>query len=173
MNKCLICKQYKSIENFTKYKVKSKSRCNACHRERMNECQARYRNKKKNEIRESAKEYRAKNKDHRAIYNRQWKLKDKQPYAQMLSQQAGVCKICKDPPATRLLSIDHDHSCCPGRYSCGKCVRGLLCGKCNSGLGMFRDNPALLKAAFDYLNAQHQVVQEEVSQQPAWAHDLV
>jgi len=25
------------------------------------------------------------------------------------------------------LHIDHDHACCPGKRSCGKCVRGALC----------------------------------------------
>ena len=25
------------------------------------------------------------------------------------------------------LCVDHDHKCCPGKKSCGKCVRGILC----------------------------------------------
>lgn len=31
--------------------------------------------------------------------------------------------------------IDHDHRCCPGDVSCGKCVRGIVCSRCNTGIG--------------------------------------
>jgi hypothetical protein len=67
-------------------------------------------------------------------------------YDQMLVEQNGVCKLCdgKDPyPGGRALSVDHDHET-------GK-VRSLLCTHCNSGLGMFRDSPELLRAAADYI----------------------
>jgi hypothetical protein len=51
------------------------------------------------------------------------------------------CAICGR--ADEGLVIDHCHDA--GH------VRGLLCNKCNAGLGMFRDDPALLIAASQYL----------------------
>lgn len=60
----------------------------------------------------------------------------------------GLCHICRDEPGT---SIDHDHSCCVA-WSCGACVRGLLCSRCNSGLGYFRDSSINLAAAARYLS---------------------
>lgn len=52
----------------------------------------------------------------------------------MLQEQGGVCAICKQPPRRNKLHVDHDHSCCPGKRSCGRCIRGLLCASCNSKL---------------------------------------
>jgi len=78
-------------------------------------------------------------------------------YGQMLQSQDGLCLICKQPETSRRkgilkkLCVDHSHKCCPGERSCGKCVRGLLCGKCNVGLGLFKDEPSLLRTAAIYL----------------------
>lgn len=47
--------------------------------------------------------------------------------------------------------VDHDHSCCPGPKSCGKCVRGLLCHSCNVTLGMMQDKRERLLALVAYL----------------------
>lgn len=65
-------------------------------------------------------------------------------YDQMLVAQNGVCKICRQVCVTgRSLSVDHCHET-------GK-VRGLLCASCNNGLGRFKDNALLLRAAAEYL----------------------
>ena len=71
-------------------------------------------------------------------------------FLQMLAEQEEACAICHAPFEGRP-HIDHDHSCCDRSGSCGKCVRGLLCKTCNAGLGSFRDDPELLKAAVRYL----------------------
>lgn len=62
----------------------------------------------------------------------------------------GRCELCG---STYKLSIDHDHKCCPGNYSCGKCIRGVLCGNCNMGIGNLSDDPAVLRKAADYIEA--------------------
>lgn len=72
----------------------------------------------------------------------------------LLVQQGG-CAICKrtEPKRGRRWSVDHDHSCCPGDYTCGKCVRGILCESCNIGLGSFSDDPIALESAAAYLRS--------------------
>jgi hypothetical protein len=44
-------------------------------------------------------------------------------YEAMVARQGGVCAICKKPPKTRRLSVDHDHV--------SKRVRGGCCYHCN------------------------------------------
>jgi len=75
-----------------------------------------------------------------------------------LAKQNGVCAICRNPEVRKTpkreiksLAVDHDHKCCPGPRSCGKCVRGLICEKCNHALGQTSDDPAILESAISYL----------------------
>jgi len=73
----------------------------------------------------------------------------------MLIAQSGRCGVCSEPMLNP--HIDHDHACCPGRKSCGKCVRGLLCKNCNHCLGLFHDNIAVLRNAVNYLEAWNDI----------------
>lgn len=86
-----------------------------------------------------------------------WQIKRKyglamDEYIAMLEIQGGGCSICGARQSQlwrevvrQPLLIDHDHET-------GK-VRGLLCDHCNRGLGQFRDDPALLHKAAEYLEA--------------------
>lgn len=61
----------------------------------------------------------------------------------------GLCWLCRRNKGRQ---VDHDHKCCPGKTSCGKCVRGLLCGPCNKFLGHIRDNPEIAMNIVHYLD---------------------
>lgn len=123
------------------------------------------------------REWRAKNIEHarerdnqrrRAAYMRDWRERNKgnrpehaalriartyglsiEEYWKRLDDQNRCCAICGQREVwaqngkTKRLSVDHDHET--------GAVRGFLCGRCNSGLGYFRDDPEMLKAAAAYL----------------------
>jgi hypothetical protein len=66
---------------------------------------------------------------------------DQDDYLARLREQHGGCAICgkatyRSPVGLVPLLIDHDHDCCPGKASCGRCVRGLLCADCNGSMGL-------------------------------------
>ncbi len=71
-------------------------------------------------------------------------------YEALLSKQGGHCACCS---ATDNLTVDHDHSCCPGEDSCGKCIRGILCTNCNTCLGGAKDDLGTLRALMEYLRS--------------------
>lgn len=58
----------------------------------------------------------------------------------LLAQQNGMCAICKAAPAVH---VDHDHAT--------GAVRALLCFNCNGGLGQFKDDLNVLRAAAEYV----------------------
>jgi hypothetical protein len=90
-----------------------------------------------------------------ATYGREWNLQKKfgltsAEYDAMLAAQGGVCAICGGKEThvhksgkLKDLAVDHDHE--TGQ------VRGLLCMNHNQGIGRFQNDPALLRAAADYL----------------------
>lgn len=86
---------------------------------------------------------------------RRYKLSYEQ-FLERLKEQDYKCTICAvplhdpflpgDPPEdTTKPVIDHDHR--DGH------VRGLLCSACNVALGLFEDNPKVIKSAYRYLKA--------------------
>jgi Recombination endonuclease VII len=69
-----------------------------------------------------------------------WSQED---YDLALIEQGNRCWLCGSPPGAQGLHADHDHAT--------GSKRRLLCGSCNRGLGYFRDNPAVLIKAADYV----------------------
>lgn len=73
---------------------------------------------------------------------------DENTYQQMLTDQNNRCKICDCDLDSKLRKhIDHCHKT-------GK-VRSILCINCNSGIGIFWDDPVMLRRAADYLEAHN------------------
>lgn len=70
-------------------------------------------------------------------------------FAEQLALQGGVCAVCRRE--SERWTVDHDRTCCPGDFTCGRCVRGILCRDCNVGLGIFADDMDRLRAAVAYL----------------------
>ncbi len=74
-----------------------------------------------------------------------------QTYDALFKAQGSGCCICGGTEVFKgggvgnrtNLPVDHDHQT--------GWVRGILCYPCNTGLGMFKDNSALLRAAAQYL----------------------
>lgn len=60
------------------------------------------------------------------------------------------CWACGSESGERL-HVDHDHACCTGQRSCGKCFRGMLCRRCNLALGLMRDDTDALRALIAYV----------------------
>lgn len=66
-------------------------------------------------------------------------------YQTKLENQKYCCSLCgkTQEEEKSALCVDHDHTT-------GK-VRDLLCRVCNRALGLFKDDPQLLRKAADYL----------------------
>lgn len=65
-------------------------------------------------------------------------------YNKLMEDSNNLCMICKEPPKTKSLHIDHDHKT-------GK-VRGLLCHGCNTAIGLMKEDTNILQKAINYLN---------------------
>ena len=63
-------------------------------------------------------------------------------YSAMRIEQGDRCAICR---------ADVERLCADHCHKTGK-VRGLLCRKCNFALGYLRDDPAIARAAAEYLD---------------------
>jgi hypothetical protein len=81
--------------------------------------------------------HNAANKRH--YFQRRYGL-DEAGVTDLRARQGGLCALCGDPDPRH---IDHDHDT--------DMVRALLCERCNLALGLFRDDPGLMRAAADYV----------------------
>lgn len=140
-------------EHGTRSRYAKGCRCDACkaaNTDYMREYAAR------NPRAEYQKEYRLRNLDRERANKRRWREENpesnaaarqrhraaqpwrghhlsRQRYNEMLAAQDFRCAGCHQSldEYGRPFDVDHDHGCCDSRYSCGKCIRGLLCRSCN------------------------------------------
>ena len=75
----------------------------------------------------------------RAQQRRKYQLSD-EAEVYLVERAAGHCELCGTASD---LKTDHCHR--------SKLVRGLLCHQCNVGLGMFKDDPELMRKAIDWI----------------------
>lgn len=164
MKVCSRCKEAKVFDQFSKASNKPDGyqvRCKDCakevyweNREENLEKKKAYNLKHRDRNNARGKVYRdsdpEKNKNRKLKYYYNITIDE---YNAMLEGQNHVCAICHGVNETtgKDLFVDHDHSCCPGNRSCGKCVRGLLCNICNWAIGSFKDDPDNFDRAKDYI----------------------
>lgn len=90
----------------------------------------------------------------RDTYLKRYYSIDIEKYEKLLSLSSGGCYICgktKKQNKNNHLSVDHDHSCCNGPHSCGKCIRGILCDTCNRAVGLLQNDSQNAMAVAIYI----------------------
>lgn len=144
MRTCTKCGETKPLDqmvkgNPSKYKDGRRNQCNSCNAARMRKY-----------FSENPKQYE-KNKAIPRKKRPNWKRHGitEEVYTTMFNLYDGKCHSCK---IRTVEVIDHDHQCC-SIYSCGKCVRGLLCKPCNISLGYLEDSPDQINCLLAYITA--------------------
>lgn len=115
-------------------------------------CLKQYRLDNKDHVNRRQRAYRDKNRERVRAWDREKSRRytlakyglTEVDYDQIVEDQSGKCKICGRIPSDRLV-VDHCHDT--------DIVRGLLCRTCNAAIGQLSDDPLLLRAAADYLEA--------------------
>ena len=135
------------------------------------EYQTKYETENQEKIRAKGRRYYAKNRDKLRARQRAYRAAHPEKAAErQLFKKFGItlpdkeiiwliqdkkCAICRDEIDLLGAHTDHIHGT--------KIIRGLLCGNCNWGLGNFLDNPAILRAAADYLRPFQSKISEQVT----------
>lgn len=159
---CTLCKLTKPLDAFNKSANSATGRhswCRECHRQvardRWADPQTRA------HMQEGLRAWREANPEARRLITLRHTLKKHgltlAAYEELVAKAGGVCQICRQPDPNHRLVPDHDHRCCPGKRSCGKCLRGVLCSQCNRSMGGFKDSADLLRAAAAYLESANAV----------------
>lgn len=139
---CVKCGQEKELELFCKgknYKDGRRGTCKQCH----TDYQTQY-------YKDRPEKY-AEKVIANSYYKANWKRHkiSEEAYKELIDLHDGKCHACQDRKGTNL---DHDHGCCDKRFSCGKCIRGLLCSQCNTALGLLADSAQKVEKLLEYIS---------------------
>ncbi len=142
MKICIKCSENKSLDLFVKAVDCIDGRSGVCKKCKTEQVTRYY-------LDNPEKKLEKKKKDR--ISKTNWKSHhiSEEKYNEMLSLYEGKCYICKNKNAT---DIDHNHNCCNGAKSCGKCIRGILCNNCNTALGVLEKNRQNLNFMLQYID---------------------
>lgn len=127
---CLLCNESKKVTDFPLDPVRKDGRYPWC-----KPCKAAYMRGNKARLQRETYEWQTRLERR---YGVRWET--------IVATYGDSCNICGDskPAQGRFrLNVDHDHET-------GK-IRGVLCSSCNLGLGKFKDDLKLLKAAVKYI----------------------
>jgi len=167
MKRCTKCGLEKDESEFHRYanSDKPRARCKICinaanlarqaaNPEKYNARTRAWRDKNPGRTNANIKAWQQRNPE-RYRANMMW-VKYRIRFEALWEAQGGRCAACGRPmiKGGRKLDsvcVDHDRSCCSGRKSCGKCVRGLIHWSCNLILGHAEDNLEILQQAAAYL----------------------
>ena len=141
MKKCTKCLEVKPLEGFSRH-----SRGRNGLQSRCKHCFSAYGQSHRVEIAARKKEHYQSHKIEIFEYSikRKYGLTPVE-YQALIANGCWACGTMED------LYVDHDHKCCPGKRTCGKCVRGCLCDRHNRALGNVNDSVDELTALVAYL----------------------
>lgn len=144
MKECRKCHVTKPAEEFPKSKANKDglhSYCRACQNAYVRERYARKPKTEEQKVRQRA-------------YARRYRYGvTAEAYDALMEQQNNACAVCKESFSDTLKpNVDHDHRCCPGVKTCGKCVRGLLCSGCLTFAGLIETRFHTHEDMFKYLH---------------------
>lgn len=79
-------------------------------------------------------------------------------YNAILKLQNYCCKSCNEPLDLTINNpVDHDHSCCKTKKTCGKCIRGIVHPYCNTLIAIMEGKKKLMLGAIEHAEKNEKI----------------